>query len=70
MSDLDVTIRRLRALPKVEQEAIAAQIDLILDQPDDLLSPEQWAEVEARLDSGEGFTAHDDVKRDFRSRSK
>jgi hypothetical protein len=34
----------------------------------DLLTPEQWAEIEARLDSSEGFTPHADVKRAFRDR--
>jgi len=68
MSDLDATIARLKALPKGEQEAVAAQIDLMLDQgAEDLLTPEQWAEIEARLDSGEGLTPHEDVVRDFRN---
>jgi hypothetical protein len=68
MSNLDATIARLRALPKAEQEALAAQIDQLLDQgAEDLLTPEQWAEIEARLDSDEGFTPHEDVVRDFRN---
>lgn len=69
MSNLDATIARLRALPKTEQEALAAQIDLLLDQAgEDLLSAEQWAEVEARLDRPEGFTPHEEVVRAFRDR--
>ena len=68
VSNLDATIERLRALPAEEQEAVAAQIDLILDQDEDLLTPEQWAEIEARLESGEGFTPHEDVVRAFRNR--
>lgn len=69
MSNLDATIARLKALPKREQEALAAQIDLMLDQGgDDMLTPEQWVEVEARLDSQEGLTPHADVVRDFRNR--
>lgn len=68
MSKLDATIERLRALPKQQQEALAAQIDLMLDEgAEDLLTSEQWAEIEARLDSGEGLTPHEDVVRDFRS---
>lgn len=68
MSNLDATIARLRALPKADQEALAAQIDQLLDSgAEDLLTPEQWAEIEARLDSGEGFTPHEDVVRDFRN---
>ena len=69
MSNLDATIARLKALPTREQEALAAQIDLMLVQgEDDLLTPEQWVEVEARLDSQEGLTPHADVVRDFRNR--
>lgn len=68
MANLDATIARLKALPKAEQEAVAAQIDQILDHgSEDLLSPEQWAVIEARLDSGEGLTPHEDVVRDFRN---
>jgi hypothetical protein len=65
MADLDLTIARLRALPEKEQEALAAQIDLLL-KGDDLLTPEQWAEIEARLDSGEPLTPHSEVVRAFR----
>ncbi len=68
MANLDATIARMRSLPEAEQEALAAQIDLLLDQSCDLLSPEQWASIEARLDSGEGLTPHEDVVRVFRSR--
>jgi hypothetical protein len=69
MANLDSTIARLRALPKKRQEALAAQIDLLLDEAgEDLLSPEQWVEIEARLDSGEALTPHDEVVRSFRDR--
>ncbi len=68
MSNLDATIARLKALPKAEQEALAAQIDLLLDQGEDVLTPEQWAEVEARLDSAEALTPHDEVVRAFHDR--
>ena len=69
MSNLDATIARLRALPKPQQDALAAQIDLMLDEGgEDVLTPEQWAEIEARLDRPEGFTPHEDVVRSFRDR--
>lgn len=69
MSNLDATIARLKALPKAQQDALAAQIDQLLDSAaDDLLTPEQWAAIEARLDSDEGFTAHEEVVRAFRER--
>lgn len=70
MANLDATIARLRALPKNEQDAVAAQIDLLLNgPPEDALTAEQWAEIEARLDSGEALTPHEDVVRAFRSRA-
>jgi hypothetical protein len=69
MANLDATIARLRALPAKKQEALAAQIDLLLDATgEDLLSAEQWAEIEARLDSDEAMTPHDEVARAFRDR--
>ena len=69
MANLDATIARLKALPKADQEALAAQIDLMLGEGlEDLLSPQQWAEIEARLDGGEALTSHEDVVRDFRSK--
>ena len=69
MSKLDATIARLKALPDTEQDALAAQIDQLLDNGvEDLLTPEQWAEVEARLDTNEGFTPHEGVVRAFRER--
>jgi len=69
MSSLDATIARLRALPEPQQDALAAQIDLLLEQvDDDLLTPEQWAEIEARLDAGERLTPHEEVLRAFRER--
>jgi hypothetical protein len=69
MSDLDATIARRKALPKPEQEAVAAQIDLMLDEGvQDLLTPEQSAEIEARLDRPDNFTSHEDVVRSFHDR--
>lgn len=71
MANLDATIARMRALPKKDQEVLAAQIDLLLDgDTDDLLTPEQWAEIEARLDAGEALTPHEDVVRDFRNQTR
>lgn len=67
MTRLDATIERLRALPKAEQDAFAAQIDQLLDA-DDLLTPEQWAMVEARLDKDQRFIPHEEVARAFRGR--
>jgi hypothetical protein len=69
MSNLDATIARLRSLPKQQQEAFAAQIDLMLTEgAEELLTAEQWAEIEARLDRPENFTPHENVIRAFRDR--
>ncbi|MBL8548649.1 MAG: hypothetical protein JNJ73_01595 [Hyphomonadaceae bacterium] len=69
MANLEATIARLRALPATEQDAAAAQIDLLLEAgEDDILTPEQWAEIEARLDAPESFTLHEDVVREFREK--
>ncbi len=68
MANLNTTIARLRALSKREQEALAAQIDLLLDGGD-LLAPGQWAAVEARLDSSQGLTPHEEVVKAFRARA-
>lgn len=71
MADLDATIERIRALPKAEQEALAAQIEMLLDQRvENLLTDEQWAEIEARLDSSEGFTPHAEVVKAFQNRTR
>lgn len=69
MSDLDTTIARLRALPDAEKGAIAAQIELLLDQgADDFLTPAQWADIEARLDRPERFAPHEEVIRAFQDK--
>lgn len=69
MSNLDATIERLRALPDSEKDLVAAQIDMLLDGgADDLLTDEEWAEIEARLDSEEANIPHDDVMREARER--
>lgn len=69
MSNLDDTIARMRSLPEKEQDALAAQINVLLDQgAEDFLTPEQWTAIEARLDSGEALTPHADVAKAFQDR--
>jgi hypothetical protein len=70
MANLDATIARLRTLPKHDQDALAAQIDLLLDGREDWLTPEQWTEIEARLDSDEALTPHADVVRAFHNNTR
>ena len=70
MTIFDETMERLRALPEERKPEIAAQIALLLDDDgEDLLTPEQWEEIEARLDSETNFTPHAEVVRDYRRRS-
>jgi hypothetical protein len=47
---LDEAINRLRELPEERQQAAAAMIfDFLEHGHDEILTPEQWAEVEAAL---------------------
>lgn len=69
MANLDATIARLRALPEEEREIVAAQIDLLLDDAsEEILTAEQWAEIEARLNDDEKLTPHEDVVKAVRDR--
>lgn len=66
---LDDAITRLRELPDERQQQAAA---LLLDfleggDDDDQLTPEQWAEIERRLDANEEFATDEEV-RDFFAR--
>jgi hypothetical protein len=69
MVRFDAVIDRLRALPDDRKEAIAVQIDLMLDDDaSDPLTPEQWADLEARLDLEAADIPHADVVADFKAR--
>ncbi len=69
MTRLEAAIDRLRALPEGEQEMIAAEIELLLSEPASLLTPEQWIEVEAELDSDDGVRlTHNEVMLRMRAR--
>lgn len=65
MTKLDLLLDRIRKLPTERQEAVAVQIDLLLDDEegaDSLLTNEQWAEVEAALaDEAEPVSTHEEV---------
>lgn len=64
MTKLDLVLERIRKLPQAEQDALAAELELILDQNEEvgLLSDEQWAEVEAALaDQDEETVSHGEV---------
>jgi len=65
MTKLDLLLDRIRKLPTERQEAVAVQIDLLLDDEEgggSLLTDEQWAEVEAALtDEAEPVSTHEEV---------
>ncbi len=69
MTRLDAAIERLRALPEAEQEMLAAEIEGLLAEPASMLTPEQWVEVEAELDSDDGVRlTHSEVMLRMRTR--
>ena len=65
MTKLDLVLDRIRKLPHERQEAVAEEIDFILDDEekhDSVLSDAQWAQVRtaiARAD--EAVSTHEDV---------
>lgn len=65
MTKFDLLLDRIRKLPAERQEAVATQIDLLLDDEEEggsLLTDEQWAEVEAALaDESEPVSTHEEV---------
>ncbi len=69
MTKMEAAIERLQALPEAEQEMIAAEIEALLSEPASMLTPEQWAGVEAELDSDDGVRLlHNDVMLRMRAR--
>jgi hypothetical protein len=69
MSKLDVVLARIRQLPAEEQEALAVEIEFMLDHPDEsdpALTDEQWAEVESELNNPDPeLIPHDRVVAEF-----
>ncbi len=64
MTKLELVLERLRALPQARQEAIADEIDFIIDEGEggSVLTDAQWAQVEAALrNAGEPTSTHDEV---------
>ena len=54
MSRIDAAIDRLRALPEAQQDMLASAIEGMLAEPNSLLLPAQWFEVEHELDTDDG----------------
>ncbi|MBL8548487.1 MAG: hypothetical protein JNJ73_00775 [Hyphomonadaceae bacterium] len=69
---LDDVVERLRRLPPDRQDALAGEIDVLLEDEGaggSLLTDEQWAEVEEALaDPSEPVASHEDVFARLRTR--
>jgi hypothetical protein len=64
VTKLDLVLARIRKLPPERQEAVAVQIDFLLNDEEEgsVLTDEQWAQVEATLaNKNEPVISHDDV---------
>ncbi|MEZ5960058.1 MAG: hypothetical protein R3C30_06470 [Hyphomonadaceae bacterium] len=64
MTKLDLVLARLKQLPADRQEALAAEIEFLLedDGRQTVLTPEQRAELTRRLaDPNPDYAAHEDV---------
>jgi hypothetical protein len=69
MTKLDLVIARVRQLPLERQEAVAVQLDHLVDDEVDgaeLLAAEQWAEIERRMAGPDDFAADDEVEAFFK----
>lgn len=70
MTKLDLALARISKLPPERQEAIAVQLEWLLDDEESgesVLTDEQWAEVERELahaDDEDGIP-HEDIVREF-----
>lgn len=67
MTKLDLALARIARLPPDRQEAIAAELEFLLDgeeSGESLLTDEQWAEVQRRLqDVNDPLLSHEEVVR-------
>lgn len=65
MTKLDLVIERIRKLNPEQQEAVAEEIDFIVDDVEhsgSVLTDEQWRQVKAALaDPNEPTSTHEDV---------
>ena len=67
MTKLDLVLERVRQLPQDRQDAIAADLEILLrDEQGSLLTDEQWAEVEAELaNPDQQYVPHDQIVAEF-----
>ncbi|MBL8545527.1 MAG: hypothetical protein JNL81_03640 [Hyphomonadaceae bacterium] len=70
MTKLDLVLARIRNLSAEEQEALAAEIELRLDNAGagSALSDEEWAEIEATMDESGETIPHEVVVAEMRAK--
>ncbi len=64
MGKLDLVLEKIRQLPEERQEALAVQLEILIEDEaqESLLTDAQWAEVrEALADEAEPTSRHQDV---------
>lgn len=68
MTKLDMVLERIRQLPPDRQDAIAADLEILLwdEEQGTLLTDEQWAEVEAELaNPDQDYIPHEEIVAEF-----
>lgn len=72
MTKFDLLLARISKLPEERQEAVAVQLEMLVDDEESgesLLTDEQWAEVEAALaDEDEPAIPHEQVVAEMRAK--
>ncbi|HYD89082.1 MAG TPA: hypothetical protein VEA80_16515 [Vitreimonas sp.] len=70
MTKLDLVFARIRKLPAEEQQALAAEIELRLDNlvSGSAFTDEEWAEIEATMDESGETRSHADVVAEMRAK--
>lgn len=70
MTKLELVLEKIRQLPQDRQDAIAADIEILLsDEEAAPLSDEQWAELQRRLaDPNKTYVSHDELMAEFEAK--
>jgi hypothetical protein len=68
MTKLEIVLERIRQLPQDRQDAIAADLEILLrdEEQGSLLTDEQWAEVKAELaNPDQEYIPHEEIVAEF-----
>lgn len=70
MTKLDLVLARIRKLPPERQEAIAAEIELRLDNEGQtsVFTDEEWAEIAQTLEEDDAEIPHEQVVAEIRAK--